>query len=215
MVSRARIHAILANEDENDKVAVWYNRIMVFVIVLCLVPLWFKEVNLGLVILDRICVSIFIFDYVLRWVTADFKLNRGKASFFLYPITPMAILDLLSILPSFAPLSGSLKAVRILRILRALRAFKLIRFSKTIQLLGGALSNQRMPLLVILALGVAYVVVCATVMFNIEPEMFGTFIDALYWAVVSLTTIGYGDLTPMTQVGRVVVMVSAFVGVVG
>ncbi len=213
MVSRARIHAILSNDDVNDKVAIWYNRIMVFVIILCLVPLWFKEAYLGLRVLDRICASIFIFDYVLRWITADFKLKRGKASFLLYPITPMAILDLLSILPSFAPLSGSFKAIRILRIMGALRAFKLIRFSKTIQLLMGALYNQRMPLLVILVLGVIYVVVCATVMFNVEPEMFGTFIDALYWAVISLTTIGYGDLTPTSEPGRVVVMVSAFVGV--
>ena len=213
MVSRARIHAILTNDDENDKVAIWYNRVMVVVIVACMVPLWFKETNLGFFILDRVCVSVFIIDYLLRWITADLSLNRGKVSFLIYPITPMAILDLLSILPSFVRVNGSLRAIRIVRILRALRAFRIIRHSKSIRALLAAGRNQSQTLLVVLVLAIVYVFVCATVMFNVEPDTFNSFLDALYWSVISLTTIGYGDFYPATEVGRFVAMISAFMGV--
>ena len=213
MVSRERIYSMLTNDDENDKVATWYNRIMVVVIVLCLIPLWFKKPAIGLIILDHVCVSVFIIDYLMRWATADLKLKRGKVSFILYPFTPMALMDLLSILPSFAPLSGSLRAVRILRVLGALRAFKLFRHSRTIHLLRLVGHNQRQPLLVGFVLALVYVVVCATVMFNVEPDTFDTFLNALYWSVISLTTIGYGDFYPASEIGRIVAMISAFVGI--
>ena len=92
----------------------------------------------------------------------------------------MAILDLVSLLPSFVPVDGTLKVVRFLRIIGVLRAFKLIRHSKSIRVLSDAARNQRMPLLVTLVLAIAYVFVCATVMFNLEPFTYETFLDALY-----------------------------------
>ena len=213
MVSRERIYAMLANDDENNKVAIWYNRAMVLVILACLIPLWFKETNIALVVVDDICVVVFIIDYLMRWATADFKLKRGKASFFLYPFTPMAIIDLLSILPSFLPLNGSLRAIRIIRVLRALRAFRLFHHARSVNVLRGAFRDQRTPLLVVLGLAIVYVIVSATVLFNVEPGMFNSFLDALYWSVISLTSIGYGDICPVTDIGRILTMISAFLGV--
>ena len=213
MVNRERIYEVLANKNDGDRAAAVYNFAMVVLIVVWMVPLWFKEEIAAFIVLDRACTAIFIVDYLLRWATADFKLKRGKASFLLYPFTPMAILDLVSFLPSFVAVNSSFKAIRFLRVLGALRAFKLVRHSKSIRMLLDAAYEQRMPLLVTLVLATIYVFVCATVMFNIEPDTYETFIDALYWAVISLTTIGYGDITPATGIGRVVAMVSALVGV--
>lgn len=213
MVSRKRIYEVLANENENDKAAAIYNFIMVVLIALWMVPLWFKGKNDAFIVLDRCCTAVFIVDYLLRWATADFKLKRGKASFALYPFTPMAILDLISFVPSFIPANASLKTVRIFRVVGALRAFKLMRHSKSMHILMDAARNQRMPLLVTLVLAIAYVFASATVMFNIEPQTYDTFLDALYWSVISLTTIGYGDITPTTTIGRIVAMISAFAGV--
>ena len=213
MVSRERIYEVLANEKEDDRVAIVYNTIMVALIVLWMVPLWFKGDNPAFAVIDRSCTGVFIVDYLLRWATADFKLKRGKASFALYPFTPMAILDLLSFAPTFVPANASLKTIRVLRVIGALRAYKLVRHSKSIRMLLDAVLSQRMPLLITFGLSIIYVFACATVMFNIEPDTFENFIDALYWSVISLTTIGYGDIHPVTVVGRVVATISAMAGV--
>jgi len=213
MVTRRRIYSIITNEDEEDKVSIWYNRAMVVFIVCSIIPLWFKESNVVFDIMEYVCVLFFLVDYGLRWATADFSMTHGKASFALYPFTPMAIVDLLSILPAFMELNPSFKALRVLRILRALRAFKLVRYSKGVQAILAAIRNQRQQLMVVVVLAVSYVVICATVIFNVEPDTFPTFFEALYWSVVSLTTVGYGDLYPVSETGRFIAMVSSFMGI--
>jgi len=100
-----------------------------------------------------------------------------------------------------------------LRILRALRAFKLVRYSKGVQAIFNAIKNRREQLMVVLILALAYVVVCATVIFNVEADTFGSFFEALYWSVVSLTTVGYGDLYPTTEIGRFIAMASSLMGI--
>jgi voltage-gated potassium channel len=62
-------------------------------------------------------------------------------------------------------------------------------------------------------LAIAYIIISALIIFNIEPDSFGTFFDAVYWATVSLTTMGYGDIYPVTSIGRIVTMVSAIFGI--
>ena len=64
-----------------------------------------------------------------------------------------------------------------------------------------------------LALAVAYILFTALVMYNIEPNTFKTYLDAVYWATVSLTTVGYGDLTPVTNLGKLITVISSLVGV--
>ena len=59
----------------------------------------------------------------------------------------------------------------------------------------------------------AYIIIAALVIFNVEPDTFGNFFDAIYWAAVSLTTVGYGDIYPITDAGRLVTMISSFVGI--
>ena len=58
-----------------------------------------------------------------------------------------------------------------------------------------------------------YILLSALVIFNVEPETFDTFFDAIYWAAISLTTVGYGDIYPVTTAGRIVTMISSFVGI--
>ena len=81
---------------------------------------------------DFVSTIIFIIDYILRLLTADYKLGKGKLSFLLYPFTFMALADLLCILPSLFLLNNSLRLFKILRMLRILRVFKFIRYSKNI-----------------------------------------------------------------------------------
>ena len=75
------------------------------------------------------------------------------------------------------------------------------------------LNRSKDSLAAVCTLAVAYILIAALVIFNVEPESFDTFFDAIYWATVSLTTVGYGDIYPITTVGRVVTMVSSIFGI--
>ena len=86
------------------------------VIIISIIPLAFKETNLVFDIIEYTTVSIFIIDYLLRLFTADLKLNKSVLSFFVYPITPMAVIDLLSIIPSVTILNKSLKLLKVARL---------------------------------------------------------------------------------------------------
>lgn len=193
-----------------------YDYAMMATIVVSLVPLAFKETTAFFALIDKITVAMFILDYMLRAATADLKLKKGAVSFFLYPVTPMALVDLLSILPSFCSLSAGfklLKLFRLLRTFRVFRAFKMLRYSKSVVIISNVIKAQRAPLLAVCTLAGAYVLISALVIFNVEPDTFESFFDAIYWATVSLTTMGYGDIYPVTTAGRLVTMLSSFVGI--
>lgn len=207
---RERLYS-LVNGDEVE--AMWCGRVMTVLIVASLVPLCFKDSNPALEVVEYVCVVVFILDYLARWVTADLKLGKGALSFVIYPFTPMAIIDLLSILPVFLALNDALRTLRVLRLFRAARAFKLIRYSRSASAISAVFEKQRQALLAVLCFAIAYILVSALVVFNVEPDTFRTFFDAVYWAVVSLTTVGYGDLYPSTDVGRTIAMISSLMGV--
>ena len=125
----------------------------------------------------------------------------------------MALIDLVSILPTFLVLNHAFRTLRVLRLFRAFRAFKLIRYSKGVNAVVAVFEKQRGPLLIVFGLAVAYVAVSTLVIFNVQPDTFETFFDAVYWAVVSLTTVGYGDLYPATEIGRFIAMASSLMGI--
>lgn len=190
-----------------------YDYLMIIAIIVSLLPLCFKQDLETFFITDAIVTVLFIADYVLRWCTADLALERGWKSFFLYPFTPMAIIDLLSILPFFLPMNQGLKALRLLRLVRALRAIRFIRESRSFRVIGNVLEREKNLLFSVGAMALGYILLCALVIFNVEPESFNNFFDAIYWACVSLTTVGYGDLYPVSVAGRIVTMISSLVGV--
>mgnify|MGYP001668558871 FL=1 len=210
MRMRERLYSLLNGD---GRAAMWYGRVMTALIVASLLPLCFKDSNPALEAIEYASVVVFILDYLARWVTADLKLGKGALSFVIYPFTPMAIIDLLSILPVFLALNDALRTLRVLRLFRAARAFKLIRYSRSASAISAVFEKQRQALLAVLCFAIAYILVSALVVFNVEPETFNTFFDAVYWAVVSLTTVGYGDLYPSTDVGRTIAMISSLMGV--
>ena len=169
---------------------------------------------------DQVSVVIFILDYLLRWGTADLKRpGRNRVlSFAIYPFTPMAILDLLSILPSVGVFGRSLKVLRIARLLKTFRLFKFLRYSRQIQILVKVLKKEKKILFTVLGIAVFYIFVTALIMFNVESTdegsvIFTSFFDALYWATTTLTTVGYGDIYPVSEIGRFISMLSSLLGV--
>lgn len=125
----------------------------------------------------------------------------------------MAIIDLLSILPSINMINKgfkALKTIRLIRTFRVLRIFKSFRYSKNIQIILQVEKNSKKALIAVLYLAIGYIFVCTLIIFNVEPDSFNTFFDAI---TISLTTVGYGDIYPITTLGRIITMVSSFMGI--
>ena len=128
----------------------------------------------------------------------------------------MAIVDLVSILPTITVLSSGLRLLRLFRLFRTLkvfRTFKIFRYSKSFEIIVNVFRKQKKVLSAVATMAVAYILISALVIYNIEPESFETFFDAIYWATISLTTVGYGDIYPVTTIGRIVTMVSSIFGI--
>ena len=213
---RKKLFSIIESAENDSKLSNVYDFIMMVTIVVSVVPLAFKETNTVFQWIDYITVTIFILDYFLRLITADYKLKKSVISFFVYPITPMAVIDLISILPSITILNSSfrlLKLLRLLRTLKVLRAFKFLRYSKSFDIITNVFRKQKKVLSAVATMAVAYILISALVIYNVEPESFETFFDAIYWATISLTTVGYGDIYPITTIGRIVTMISSAFGI--
>lgn len=213
---RQRVFEIIEVGKEDDIGSRVYDWFMMFTIIVSIIPLWTHSTYPLFSIIDSATVAIFIFDYFLRLLTADKKLKHGKRSFLEYPFTFMAIIDLLSILPSITMLTSGyrlFKIIRLFRTFKVFRVFKAFRYSQSITMIIKVFRKQRESLMVVCGFALAYVFVSALVMFNAEPETFPTMFDAVYWATISLTTVGYGDVYATSQIGKIITMVSAILGI--
>lgn len=214
---RKRLFEIIEASNGEDTASKIYDIFMLVIILFSLIPLAFKTQYDFFTIIDKICVLIFIIDYLLRLFTADYKFNKKTwKSFLRYPFSFMAIIDLLSILPSLTFLNNGFKVLRIMRMIRAarvFRVFKIVRYSKSLQIIINVFKKSKEPLLAVGALAISYIFVAALIIINVEPDSFKNYFDAVYWATVSLTTMGYGDIYPITTIGRVVTMISSFFGI--
>ena len=214
---RQRIYDIVELKEVNSLASRLYNQFMLILVVISMLPLAFKEDYAIFAITDVVVVSVFIIDYLLNWMTADIRFGkRGIWPFIRYPFSLPGIVDMLSILPALAFIHDGFRLLRItrgLRILRMLSVFKLVHHSQNMILVVRTLRESRDSLLAVGYLAAGYILVSSLVIFNVEPQTFPSFFDALYWATVSLTTVGYGDIYPVSTIGRCVTMFSSLLGI--
>ncbi len=162
-------------------------------------------------VFEAVSVAIFTVEYLARlWASAEAG-PRWR-----YALTPLAIIDLIAIVPS---LLGALFGVdlRTLRALRLLRLLKLTRHFPELQVLGTVIQAETRNLLVTMLVMMVLIVVAASMMHFAErqaqPEAFGDIPHAMWWAAVTLTTVGYGDVTPVTMMGQAIAVVIMLLGV--
>ncbi len=212
---RKRLFEIIEIAADGDRASRFYDGFMILVIILSIIPIAMKDPGTVWNALDKLCVAIFIVDYALRLFTADFKLEdrRRAFSFLRYPLTPMAVIDLLSILPSFIPVNRSLRLLRLFRALRVFRIFRVLRYSKSLRTVSVVMKKSKDSLIAVYSLAAVYIVISALVILNAEPRSFDSFFEALYWATTSLATVGYGDIYPVTAVGKAISMISSMMGI--
>lgn len=169
---------------------------------------------------EVISVIIFTVEYVLRlWSCTEDGHRRYTADFrgrLRYALTPMAIIDFLAIAPFYVSMLFVVD-LRFLRVFRLLRLLKITRYAPAIEMLGRVLYNERRSLLSALLFMLVLLVFASSLMHVIEqsaqPEAFGNIPDAMWWAVVTLTTVGYGDVSPITPFGKLLGAVVTILGV--
>ncbi|QTL35598.1 MULTISPECIES: ion transporter [Pseudoalteromonas] len=161
--------------------------------------------------IEVISVAIFTIEYLLRlWCCVDkleFKHTKGNNSRkrLRYVLSPLAIIDLLAILPTLLMVFFTFD-LRFLRVFRLLRIFKLTRYSRAMQLLLAAFREESSSLLAAFFIMSLVLIVASCGIYLIEhdvqPDKFGSIPAAMWWAMATLTTVGYGDVVPITPLGR-------------
>ncbi len=164
--------------------------------------------------LDLFMSAVFALEYVLRlWsCTADPQYARPLKGRLKYALTPLMIIDLLAISPFFILGAGYLRALRVFRILM------LMRYTDAIQLMNTVVSQKKSELMICGAFILMLWVWSAFMIFRVEhaaqPHVFVNILDALWWSAETFTTLGYGDLYPVTPFGRMIAIVTVAMGLV-
>ena len=163
---------------------------------------------------------VFLVEYVARvWVAAeDPRYSDGLRGRLRYAMTPSALIDLLAVTPLFLHVIGAeAYVIRIMRVVRVLRLAKLGRFSVATRALSHAVHARRYELVISFGVAVFILVLTSTLMYIVEghtqPETFGSIPRAMWWAIATLTTVGYGDVVPLTTPGRILGGITAVTGV--
>ncbi len=189
-----------------------YNIIMLFAIIAGVLPLMFRQQEPIFYVMEIFACLVYIFDYLAKWITADYRTKtQGAEAFIFYPFTPWALFDLITILPVFQLINKGLVSLRVVRLIKIARVFRLFKKSSHFSLILDVIRSETRILINVMWLCVAYIFITALIMFNVE-ETITDFLDALYWATTALTTVGYGDITPICDAGKVISMISSLVG---
>ena len=159
---------------------------------------------------ETFSVVIFTVEYVVRVWAARNRLR--------YVFSPLAVIDLLAVLPFYLPLLGvDLRFVRAIRLLRLFRMMKLARYVRALGLFGQVARAKREELVVTASVMGILLICASSVMYYAEneaqPQVFSSIPASMWWSVATLTTVGYGDVFPVTPVGRLVAGVVAVLGI--
>ena len=228
MITQRRIFEILEKGQVGDRLSLRCDLFLSILIVVNLIAVCletidslFLEYKAIFVAVELVSVSIFSIEYVLRiWSRPSAPDEYGKTATskrlgYIFSFT--GIIDLLAILPSILPLLLGGVDLRWLRILRLMRLLKFSHYSSALEDLFSAVQHERRSFAATLYLLILAILISSSLIYvfeqNIQPEHFGSIPDAMWWTVVTLTTVGYGDIVPMTVAGKLVATLTALMGV--
>jgi voltage-gated potassium channel len=161
-------------------------------------------------ILEWAFTGLFTLEYILRLVS----IRRPQA----FVLSPLGLIDLLAIIPSYLSffLAGAqaLLVLRVLRLLRIFRIFKLTRFLTEMDFLSGAIRASVRKIAIFMLAVISLITILGSVMYLVEGRQngFTSIPDSIYWAVVTVTTVGYGDIAPVTPLGKFIASIMMLIG---
>lgn len=223
---KVRIYKLIRDDDINDLASNIFDGIIISLIILNVVlvildtfklPYWFSDVSYYI---EFISIIIFTIEYILRiWVSDISRPNDNPIiARIKYIFTFMAVVDLLAILPFYLPLVIiiDLRALRLLRVFRLVRLFKVNRYTNALKAIADVFKNKKSQLISSLFIILILMIISSIIIYNVEnsvqPEVFSNAFSGMWWAIVTLTTVGYGDIYPITITGKVF---SAIISVLG
>ncbi|MGD1958881.1 MAG: ion transporter [Fulvivirga sp.] len=225
--TKRRILSTINKAEEQDKLSRGFDIFIMVLIVLNVFAVIVETVKpiytkyyLLFYYFELFTIIVFSIEYLIRiWAcTLIEKYSHPVWGRIKYMLSIEAIIDLLAILPFYLPLVVALDArfLRILRLFRLLRVFKLGRYSVAFQLIINVLRKRKEELFITLTLLVVMLILAASLMYYIEheaqPEVFTSIPATMWWAIATLTTVGYGDVYPVTSLGK---LLGSFIAILG
>jgi voltage-gated potassium channel len=212
---RQRLHTVIFEAD--TPAGKWFDVALLWAIVLSVAVVFAESVNSvrdsygpALRAVEFAFTGLFTVEYVLRLLAVRRPLK--------YVFSFYGLVDLLSILPTFVELllpgAASLRVVRMLRLLRVFRVLKLVGFLREAQILTNALVASRRKITVFLSAVLVLVTLLGTLVYMVEDAEAGftSIPRSIYWAIVTVTTVGYGDIAPQTVPGQIIASLMMILG---
>jgi len=227
-LSKKRIFEILSRSDGNDRTSAICDRVLSSLIVLNLVAVSLESVeSLGIAYaaqfwaFEMLSVTVFGIEYLLRiWSASENKKSPSKTPLkrrlrYIFSLT--GLIDLIAILPSILPLFMGQMDLRWLRVLRLVRLLKISHYSSALEDLASAIRAEKSAFGAALYLFCISIFVSSSLMYvaehAIQPEHFSSIPATMWWSLITLTTVGYGDVSPITPLGKLVGALTAVMGV--
>lgn len=219
---RTHVHQIL--EIEHDGLARVLNTILMFFIAFTLVvvfietvPKIYQHYETWFYGFEVVSIGLFSIEYIARvWASAEANPDKPWASRLTYILSPLALIDLIAIAPFYLGLFIQIDT-RYLRAVRLLRVLKFTRYSHSLSTLLQVLKNELPGIISALSILLMLIVLASSGMYlverDIQPEAFSSIPQAMWWATITLTSVGYGDVVPVTLVGKALGMIITILGV--
>lgn len=222
---RRRTMQILDKGDQNDKPSLWCDRIITLVILLSVGEVILESVDFigntfgnELKAFETFAIIFFSIEFLLRFWSSGSRYKdsdwKGRKE---YVMSFHGLIDLISILPFYFQFLVPGLNLIILRILRLTRLLKLSHYSTALEDLAAAIYSERRSFSAVLYLLSIAIVASSSLMYYaeaaVQPDKLASIPHAIYWSIITLTTVGYGDVSPITVAGKIIAAVTAFLGV--
>jgi len=222
-----KVYNLIRDDDENNLASNIFDGCIIFLIITNVIlvlldtfdmPSLYQSVSSKI---ELISVIIFTIEYLLRvWTATYIYPNDNPALARLrYACSFMAIIDLLAVLPFYIPfiIPVDLRILRVLRMVRLLRIFKFNRYTDSMKIIGKVFKERASQLISSFFVIFLLMIIASVLMCDIEksaqPDKFNNAISGLWWAVATFTTVGYGDIYPITTMGKILSGVIAILGI--
>jgi voltage-gated potassium channel len=220
---KERVFGILDPGGEDSKIFDPFISVLIFLnvvaVILETVQTLYAKYHLIFNAFDTFSVAVFTVEYLLRlWsCTADQRFKSPVSGRLRYIVTPFAIVDLMAVLPFYLPyIFPDLRFIRSVRLFRLFRLLKLARYSDSMKTFTRVLLKKKEELAVTFFIIMILLLISSCLMYDIEhdaqPKAFADIPSAMWWGVITLATVGYGDVYPITPLGKLVGSIVVFLG---